>query len=158
MKKTLFFKNAKLLAQKFNIVPLLYGSLGLEYITKKSLGADDIDILIPEIFLADHWFELKSFLTDEGYVLVDEHEHTFCKDGIFYSYASVEELETFAGIRLSEISQQIQDDISFRLLSLEQYLKVYKTSVKDGYRINTRKKKDNEKIAFIEKCLEENPA
>ncbi len=150
MKKALFFKNAKLLNEKFDIIPLMYGSLGLEYITGKNLSADDIDILIPEVLLTDRWNEFKEFLTNEGYVLFDEHEHTFGKDGVFYSYASLEELESFAGIKLSDISIQSKGTVQFRLLSLEQYLMVYSSSVKDGYRVNIRKKKDKEKIEFIE--------
>jgi len=127
--------------------------LGLEYITGKSLSDDDIDILIPKVFLSVYWYEFKSFLENKGYLLLEEHEHTFQKNDIFYSYASIEELEAFAGIKLSEIKLQKKDDIQFRLLSLEQYLKIYKTSAKDGYRVNIRKKKDNEKIAFIENQL-----
>lgn len=38
-------------------------------------------------------------------------------------------------------------------LLLKQYLEVYKKSTLDRYRINVRKKKDNEKIEFIEKRL-----
>lgn len=73
----------------------------------------------------------------------------------FYSYASIEELEDFAGIKLTEISKKRQEDVQFGLLSLEQYLNVYKASAKDGYRVNIRKKKDNDKITFIEKYLNE---
>lgn len=153
MKKALFFENAKLLTEKFSIIPLMYGSLGLEYITGKSLDADDIDILIPETFLNEHWSEFKSFLMDRGYILIDEHEHTFQKDDVFYSYASVEELESFAGINISDIRLVTNDDVQFSLLSLEQYLTIYMASSKDGYRINVREKKDQEKIAFIENQL-----
>lgn len=153
MKKALFFENAKLLTEKFSIIPLMYGSLGLEYITGKSLDADDIDILIPETFLNEHWSEFKSFLMDRGYILIDEHEHTFQKDDVFYSYASVEELESFAGINISDIRLATNDDVQFSLLSLEQYLTIYMASSKDGYRINVREKKDQEKIAFIENQL-----
>lgn len=153
MKKALFFENAKLLTEKFGIIPLMYGSLGLEYITGKSLDADDIDILIPETFLNEHWSEFKSFLMDRGYILIDEHEHTFQKDDVFYSYASVEELESFAGINISDIRLVTNDDVQFSLLSLEQYLTIYMASSKDGYRINVREKKDQEKIEFIENQL-----
>ena len=127
--------------------------MGLEYITGKSLSDDDIDILIPKVFLSVYWYEFKTFLENKGYLLLEEHEHTFQKNDIFYSYASIEELEAFAGIKLSEIKLQKKDDIQFRLLSSEQYLKIYKTLAKDGYRVNIRKKKDNEKIAFIENQL-----
>ena len=153
MKKAMFFENAKLLYDWFGIVPLMYGSLGLEYITNENLNADDIDILISEIFITDRWNEFKDFLISEGYVLIDEHEHTFQKNNISYSYASIEELKSFTGIELSDIEQRCSNGIMFKLLSLEQYLKVYRASAKDGYRVTVREKKDNDKIAFIEKQL-----
>jgi len=148
-----FFENTELLNKKFEIVPLLYGSLGLEYITNESLNSDDIDILINEIFLKERWNEFKKYLISEGYSLTDEHEHTFQKNGIFFSYASLQELESFAGINLNDIEQKFKNNVQFKLLSLEQYLKVYLASSKDGYRINTRKKKDGEKIEFIKNHL-----
>lgn len=153
MKKQGFFKNAELLRCYFGIIPLMYGSLGLEYITGESLCADDVDILIPEKFITDKWDEFKGILISEGYILIDAHEHTFIKDGICFSYASIEELESFANINLSDIEQRVIDGIEFKVLSLEQYLRVYQSSVKDGYRVNVRQKKDNEKITFIEKML-----
>ena len=153
MKKSAFLENAKLLTSKLEIIPLMYGSLGLEYITNENLNADDIDILIPESFIMERWNEFKDLLTSEGYILIDEHEHTFQKNGILYSYASIEELKVFAGIELSDIKYQCNNGIKFKVLSLDQYLKVYRASAKDGYRINVREKKDNDKIAFIQKHL-----
>ncbi len=153
MKKTMFFENAKLLYDKFSIIPLMYGSLGLEYLTDENLSSDDIDILIPSIFINEKWNEFKKALTDEGYILIDEHEHTFQKDKICYSYASFEELESFAKINLSDIEHKSESGTQFKVLSLEQYLKVYTASSKDGYRINVRKKKDAEKIIMIRKHL-----
>ena len=153
MKIRMFFENAKLLYDRFEVVPLMYGSLGLEYITNESLNVDDIDILIPQIFINERWNEFKSFLISEKYALIDEREHTFQKNGISYSYASIEELEAFAKIRLSDIDEKATNEIRFKLPSLEQYLKVYRASAKDGYRATVRKKKDNEKIAFIERQL-----
>jgi hypothetical protein len=153
MKKAMFFENAKLLYDKFGIVPLMYGSLGLEYITNENLNADDIDILISEIFITDRWNEFKDFLISEGYVLTDEHEHTFLRDGVTYSYADIEDLESFAGIRMKDIEMREADGVNFLMLSLEQYLAVYKQSSKDGYRVNVRQKKDADKIRFIERKL-----
>ena len=94
MKKTMFLKNAKLLNDEFGIVPLMYGSLGLEYITNENLNADDIDILIPQAFIHEKWDEFKRTLINHGYVLVDEHEHTFQINGFHYSYDSLEQLES----------------------------------------------------------------
>ena len=152
-KFNLFLENTRLLSDKFGIVPLLYGSLGLECLTGDDLGADDIDILVPRVFITDRWHEFKSLLEAQGYVLVDEHEHTFARDGVAYSYADIEDLEPFAGICMKDIEMREADGVRFLLLSLEQYLAVYKQSTKDGYRVNVRQKKDADKIRFIESKL-----
>ena len=149
-KFNLFLENARLLSDKFVIVPLLYGSLGLEYLTDDDLGADDIDILVPSVFVTERWHEFKSFLEVQGYVLADEHEHTFVRGGVAYSYADIEDLESFAGIHAEDIEMREAYGVSFLLLSLEQYLAVYRQSSKDGYRVNVRQKKDADKIRFIE--------
>ena len=140
MKKAMFFENAKLLNDKLHIIPLMYGSLGLEYATQENLNSDDIDIF-------------KNVLEDNGYVLIDEHEHTFIKNRVCFSYAPLEELETFAKINLTDIECKLDFGARFKLLSLEQYLKVYAASSKDGYRVNVRQKKDADKILFIQKHL-----
>ena len=152
-KFNLFLENARLLSDKFDIVPLLYGSLGLEYLTGDVLGVDDIDILVPREFITERWNEFKAILEVQGYVRADEHEHTFVRDGVAYSYADIEDLESFAGINTEDIKMYEVDDVRFLLLSLEQYLAVYQKSSKDGYRVNVRQKKDADKIRFIESKL-----
>lgn len=149
-----FLKNAEMLNNKFNIVPLLYGSLGLEVLTNSSLNADDIDILIPQVFVTgDRWTVFKLFLESEGYELIDEHEHAFRKDGVDYSYACIEGLKEFADIDISDIEIRNISGTEFMLLSLEQYLKVYQKSSLDGYRMNVKEKQDNQKIEFIKNRL-----
>ena len=152
-KFNLFLKNARFLSDKFDIVPLLYGSLGLEYLTGDALGSDDIDILVPRVFITERWYEFKALLEAQGYVLVDEHEHTFVRDGVAYSYADIEDLESFAGIHAEDIEMHEADGVRFMLLTLEQYLAVYRQSSKDGYRVDIRQKKDADKIKFIESKL-----
>ena len=152
-KFNLFLENARLLSEKLGIVPLLYGSLGLEYLTGDDLGVDDIDILVPRVFITERWHEFKELLEAQGYALTDEHEHTFMRDGVAYSYADIEDLESFAGINTEDIEMRETDGVRFLLLSLEQYLAVYKQSSKDGYRVNIRQKKDADKIRFIESKL-----
>ena len=153
-KKQAFFENAQLLLDKLGIIPLMYGSLGLEYLTGHNFNSDDIDVLVPKIFLTERWTEFKGILEENGYILIDRHEHTFEKNGIHYSYAQIEELETFAGIPMNEIAMHEEKNVGFKLLSLQQYLKVYSASAKDGYRINVKEKQDIAKIEFIEKQLQ----
>ena len=81
-KFNLFIENAQFLSDKFDIVPLLYGSLGLEYLTGDALSVDDIDILVPRVFITERWHEFKALLGEQGYVLADEHDHTFVRDGV----------------------------------------------------------------------------
>ena len=152
-KFNLFLENARFLSNRFDIVPLLYGSLGLEYLTGDALSSDDVDILVPRVFIIEGWHEFKVLLEAQGYVLTDEHERTFVRDGVAYSYADIEDLESFAGIRTKDIEMCEADGIRFLLLSLEQYLAVYRKSSKDGYRVNVRQKKDADKIRFIESKL-----
>ena len=144
-----FLENTKRLNKRFGITPLLYGSLGLEYVTCEDFSADDIDILIPEIYLRDKLETFRRYLETLGYVLTDEHEHTFVKDGNSFSYARLEELETFCGIKASDITMISFDNVSFIILSLEQYLSVYEKSLMDSYRINVKEKKDIEKLTLI---------
>ena len=151
---TVFLKNAQLLSEKFGITPLLYGSLGLELRTGEALYADDIDILIPEVFLNARWEAFKTLLEADGYRLTDLHEHTFEKDGVYCSYASIENLHPFAGIHLSEIPSCEENGVRFLLLTLQQYRCVYAASSKDGYRAEVRGKKDAEKIAVIDRHLQ----
>lgn len=152
-KFTLFLENAHLLSDKLGIVPLLYGSLGLEYLTGDELGADDIDILVPRAFVTERWQDFMAVLEAQGYILTDEREHTFERDGVAYSYADMEDLEAFVGVRAEDIEMREADGVCFLLLSLKQYLCVYRKSSKDGYRVNIRQKKDADKIQFIESKL-----
>ena len=147
-----FLENARLLNSQFRIVPLLYGSLGLEQITEADLHSDDIDILIPGEFVSgDNWLPLIEFLEANGYTLIDEHEHTFIKDDIEYSYAPIENLISFADIDLKDIGIYEKGGVRYKSLSLDQYLTVYQRSLQDEYRVNVFKKKeqDEEKISFI---------
>ncbi|MBR6620235.1 MAG: hypothetical protein IKK85_07820 [Clostridia bacterium] len=150
----LFLKNAELLNNGFEILPLLYGSLGLEVLTNSSLNADDIDILIPQVFVTgNRWAEFKDFLKNNGYTLVDEHEHTFVKNGVEYSYAAIEGLKGFAGIDINCLEIRIESKAKFMLLSLEQYLRVYEKSALDGYRMNVKEKQDKQKIELIHSII-----
>lgn len=147
-----FLENARLLNSQFRIVPLLYGSLGLEQITEADLHSDDIDILIPGEFISgDSWLSLIEFLEANGYTLIDEHEHTFIKDDIEYSYAPIENLKSFADIDPKDIGIYEKSGVRYKSLSLDQYLTVYQRSIQDEYRVNVFKKKeqDEEKISFI---------
>lgn len=153
MKKQAFFSIAERLNKELHMVPLLYGSLGLEQRLQTDLHAEDIDILIPEVFLTEQWDRLVALMEENGYVLYDLREHAFAKAGIRVAFASLEDLTPFAGIDLSEIPVLEEAGVRYSLLTLQDYLKVYTASSQDGYRKNAKHKNDGQKILLIRKAL-----
>ena len=148
-----FLHIAGLLNTKLHIIPLLFGSLGLEKRLNTDLQADDIDILIPESFITDDWDRLFSFMAADGYMLFDIEEHAFKKADICAAFASIENLTPFAGIDLRQIPTITENGIRYSLLTLSDYLKVYEASAQDGYRKNVKHKQDGDKIHLIKKAL-----
>ena len=154
MKYSEFLHIAELLNVQLSIYPLLYGSLGLEKRLSVDLNADDIDVLIPEKYIKTEWHKLKSIMNNDGYRLVDEHEHEFYNGSVTVAYASLESLKLFADIEISDIPLVEDKGAKYLLVELPDYLKVYEASSKDGYRKNVKNKQDNIKIALIKKALE----
>ena len=146
------YKEFKYISKQLNnldIIPLLYGSLGLEQQLKIDLYPDDIDILIPKIWLNKNWQDLRFIMNKNGYYLFDKHEHSFKKNYII-AFAPIEQfIDKFT---VNNISQKIEDNCKFYELSLEDYLKVYNKFMDDEYRIN-KKDRDQEKIKLIEMSL-----
>ena len=155
MKKNEFIHIAGLLNDKLNIVPLLFGSLGLEQRLNRNLDADDIDVLIPEIFLNERWDSIVALMADAGYALYDLHEHAFDKSGLSVAFAAIESLTPFAGVDLKQIPVIDEEDVRYYLLDLRDYLKVYTASAKDGYRKNVKNKQDEQKIELIKTEMRE---
>ena len=153
MKKKEFLHIAKDLNNKLNIVPLLFGSLGLEQRLDICLNAEDIDVLIPEEFLNEKWQNIVDIMNDNGYTLYDLHEHAFDKEGLSFAYASIESLTPFAGVDIANIPVINENGVKYFLLELQDYLKVYTASSKDGYRKNVKNKQDNQKIDLINTAL-----
>ena len=149
MKYAEFVRIAKLLNEDLQIKPLLFGSLGLERRLDTDLNADDIDVLVPERFVGGDWDRLLALMTAQGYSLYDQQEHAFEKDGVSVAFASLESLEPFAGVDIAAIPTVTDSGAEYLLLGLEDYLKVYQASSKDGYRRDVKNKQDQAKIDLI---------
>ena len=141
-----------------NIIPLLMGSVGLEIVTKRSWDASDLDIHVPgdrrgweapaETAL-HNWQDIKSIMEQLGYELIDLHEHEFRKNDLSVEFGIIDTLPDFAGIQISELEVHSTEDINYYLLSVEQYLAVYRASSKDSYRAENNNFKDLEKIGYL---------
>ena len=150
-----FLSAAAQINKTFRVSPLLFGSLGLERRLGISLNSDDIDVLLPERLLTDDWQRLIAMMEKLSYTLQDEEEHEFVKGDFRMAFASIENLEPFAGVDLNTIPLIADQGASYYLLELADYLRVYEASSKDGYRKNVKNKQDQQKIDLILKALEE---
>ena len=135
-----------------DIVPILYGSLGLSKLLNIDLKPQDIDILIPEIFLKTDRNLLKNFIEKLWYKLVDLHEHEFIKEKIKIAFATQEDLKPFANVNYNKL-EIVKDLWTYKKLSVQDYLKVYTKSWQDSYRKNKNNDKDKLKIDIIKKHL-----
>jgi hypothetical protein len=148
-----FIEITKSLNKDLNIIPVLYGSLGLEKVTGVEFSPQDIDILVPLTFLEEKWVILKSLLENLGYELIDLHEHEFKKDNVKIGISYYEDLKKFANIDYNTLMKNEDNGATYRTLSISEYLKVYNRSLLDGYRRTKNNNKDQSKIKILNKLL-----
>ena len=148
-----FLQIAKLLNSELGVTPVLYGSLGLMVLTGQDLNPQDIDILVPCELLGQGWGALLSLADTLSLTLVDAHEHEFSDGHVTVAFASAEGLMHFAGIDHTLLEVMEDNGARYKLLGLQDYLKVYKKSLQDSYRRDKNNGKDVEKIELIEGLL-----
>ena len=135
--------------KKLNIKPIIYGSFGVANYLGDFKDFEDIDILIEDEFINERWEEFRKLFEAREFSLINEKEHEFEFNGKKVGFASKNIL-----IRdkiINDFSELIQyKNTNALTLTPEDFLKTYKFSVKDGYRINTRGKKDKDIIKKLE--------
>ncbi|WP_244209185.1 hypothetical protein [Paenibacillus ferrarius] len=149
-----FLNIAKALNDQFNIAPVLYGSLGLQMKSGIDLNPQDIDVLVPLEYLHERWDVLRQTVERLGYTFVDLREHEFHKEGTKLAFAFVEDLADFADVDYKGLELIEQNGVRYQSLSLEDFLRVYSKSIKDGYRRTKNNNKDATKIEVITKLLQ----
>jgi hypothetical protein len=138
-----------------DVRPLLYGSQGVSLYLGAFKQFSDIDLLVADEYLHDKWTVLISVMKARGFTLVDEHEHSFrstlgleanfaaesilVRDGIIDSPAGIVTVQTPQG--------------RIRTLTAESFRRAYSFSVKDGYRRDTRGKKDEAIIKLLDEHI-----
>jgi len=135
--------------KKFNIKPVIYGSFGVSLYLGDFKKFEDIDILIEDEFINGRWIEFRKLFELNSFTLVDEKEHEFELEGKKVGFSSKEILIRDKIINdYSELVPYKNKDAL--TLTPEDFLKAYKFSIKDGYRINIRDKKDEDIIKKLE--------
>jgi hypothetical protein len=126
--------------QELNIKPVVYGSLGASCYLGNFKQFGDIDLLVEDEFI-DNWEKFKAFLLSHNFNLIDEKEHEFLFDNFNVGFAKKSIL-----IR-DKIINGYLDLVNYKempayTLRPEHFLAAYRFSLKDGYRITSRGKKD----------------
>lgn len=153
------------IARKLNgigITPLLMGSVGLEVVTGRSWDAQDLDIHVPgdkrgwEVpaeTSIHNWNEIIEVMNSMDYVLMDLHEHEFSKDGLSVEFGIIDTLPEFAGVLMEDLEIHRKGEVTYYLLTSEQYLRVYEASSKDSYRADQNNHKDLGKKEYLKYAL-----
>ncbi|MEC0227080.1 hypothetical protein [Paenibacillus alba] len=96
------------------------------------LNPQDIDVLVPLEYLHERWDVLRQTVERLGYTFVDLREHEFHKEGTKLAFAFVEDLADFADVDYKGLELIEQNGVRYQSLSLEDFLRVYSKSIKDG--------------------------
>lgn len=149
----------------YGITPLLMGSLGLEFFTRKNWDAQDIDIHIPgdtrgweaadedRIF---NWAAIVNMMAQLGYQLIDLHEHEFSNGWVTIQYGVMDTLPEYANTEIKELRMEVIEKAIFYVPTAEQFLKIYTASSKDSYRNDKNNNKDFEKIKYLKSLRKRN--
>lgn len=148
-----FLNIAKTLNKELDIIPVLYGSLGLQKVTKVDFSPKDIDILVPLSYLNEKWNILKTVIEKLGYELIDLHEHEFRKNKIQIGIAYVEDLKPFADVDYKNLEVVEAHEAKYYTLTVLDYLKVYNKSLLDGYRRTKNNNKDQYKLKILNQFI-----
>lgn len=148
-----FINISKSLNRQLDIVPVLYGSLGLEKVTQMDFSPQDIDILVPLAFLEEKWEILKDTMEQLDYMLVDLDEHEFMKSDSKIGFAFIEDLVEFAVVDYKSLQVFEDSGAKYYLLTISDYLKVYNKSLQDGYRRTKNNSKDFKKLEILKKLV-----
>jgi len=156
-KKLIIFQEVARALNRANIIPILFGSLGLyKAINKLERRINDIDILVPDEFVKEKWNELNGTMKQLDFILKDEGEHEFERDGELVAFGKTNDLINLARVYPKDLEVIEENDAKFKKLSPEQYLMCYKYMLRDDYRQEKRGNADKEKIKLIEDYLKLN--
>lgn len=150
-----FISVSRILNQQLDIVPVLYGSLGLGKVTKVDFSPQDIDILVPLTFLEEKWKIFKHTMEQSDYTMVDLNEHEFIKNDIKIGFAFTEDLLEFADVDYKNLKVFQDNGAKYHLLTISDYLKVYNKSLQDGYRRTKNNNKDLNKLEILNNLVQD---
>lgn len=116
---------------KYGIFPILYGSLGVARLIKVN-DVEDIDIIVPDVWLTDKLSEFKKIMKDIGFEQDKDYPHEFNrtkKEG-HVGFALKSSLKKDLGVIPKKIKSTEINGIKFDELSAKDYIMIYEKVIK----------------------------
>ncbi len=156
-----FLTIAEKLNSTLNSKPIIYGSLGLSLVIDTEIKTDDIDLLIEASIFSSDLQTIHQIMMSMGYKCTDVEENAFSNGTFKIGIAHDGDLMAFCGvnpgkletIKSTTVIRNVTQTVTYRALGLEDYLRVYQASSRDGYRKEKRMKNDSAKIALIKAVM-----
>ncbi|PIZ98743.1 MAG: hypothetical protein COX77_03555 [Candidatus Komeilibacteria bacterium CG_4_10_14_0_2_um_filter_37_10] len=152
--ETILLKIIKIL-KKLNIKPVIYGSFGVSYYLGNFKQFGDLDLLVEDKFIDNDWEEFNTFLSSHNFVLINRREHEFLLDNFKIGFAK-KSIFVKDGIIKDYTDLVKYGKVDAYTLRPEHFLAAYRFSLKDGYRVTNRFKRDQEIINKITEYIKEN--
>ena len=116
---------------KHRIFPILYGSLGVARLIKIN-DIDDVDIVVPDVWLTDKFAEFKNIMRGIGFEQDKDYPHEFNrskKDG-HIGFEPRSSLKKDLGVMPNQIKTTEINGVKFGELSVKDYIAIYKKVIK----------------------------
>lgn len=137
---------------EINVIPIIYGSLGLYFeIGEKGL-VNDIDFVLKDKDFKRCWDKIKGMMEGLGYKNDLSHAQEFIDRKPYVSFMAVNQLRKVTG-NFKKLTEVEFKGAKFYNFTLKTYLKIYKNGLKNKWRCSKRERGDLIKIDYIKKHL-----
>jgi len=139
---------------KINILPITYGSFGLNLIIGEQGIINDLDLIISDNEFSTNWDNIKNnIMPSLGYEIDATHCQEFNGHNIPISILKISDIEKLTDIRKDQFKKESLEQIEYYNLSLNQYLDIYEKGMLGKYRKQKKNKEDKQKILLIKQHL-----
>jgi len=139
---------------KMDIVPIIYGSLGLSLLVGECGPIADIDFILTDAGFRRRWRDIQNYLISKmGYKKDPDHKQEFLGNGCPVSFLKLSDIKTLIPIRLSQLTKHTREGGTYYNLTLSLYLGIYRKGLRGRDRKQKKEGPDKEKIRLIEKHL-----
>lgn len=109
---------------RFRFIPILAGDFALQKRLNITNNANEIRMLIPDIYLDKHWQRICNLMILRSFTENTSMIHSFSRNGITVSFASIEEFVNMTGISTKKLPREFST-FTYYLPDLSQFLTYY---------------------------------